>query len=166
MRGKSLGTRKRDRCGSDGRKARFVERQEAGPFHEIGDRKPARKTGAAAGREDVVGPGDIVADRLGRLTAKEDRARMAHAREQRVGLGRIDRELQMFGRQPVAERDRVGQVRHDDDRAIVGPARLHRRRGAQRRDDRGDRVGDRIGKSAIVGEQDRLARRVMFGLAQ
>ena len=91
---------------------------------------------------------------------------MAHLGEQRVRLGGIDRKFEMFGGEPVAKRDRVGERRDDDDGAIGIPACAHRRRGAQRRNDRIDCGGNGIGKGRIVGEQNRLARRIMLGLAE
>src|SRR3546814_2344001 len=63
MGGKPLGSRERHRGGSDRGEARFVEREEAGALHEVGDRQAARKARAASGGEDMVGTGDIIADR-------------------------------------------------------------------------------------------------------
>src|SRR3546814_14562523 len=71
--GKPLGRRERDRGRTDGRQSVRVKREEAGALHEVGDRQPARKARAAAGGQDMVGPGDIIADRLGRLATEEDR---------------------------------------------------------------------------------------------
>src|SRR3546814_2249834 len=82
MGGKPLGSRERHRGGSDRGEARFVEREEAGALHEVGDRQAARKARAASGGEDMVGTGDIIADRLGGLAAEEDRTRVADQREQ------------------------------------------------------------------------------------
>ena len=48
--------------------------------------RPAGEARAAAGGQDVVGPGDIIADRLGRVAAEEHRSGMADAVEQRLRI--------------------------------------------------------------------------------
>src|SRR3546814_15953682 len=86
--GKPLGRRERDRGRTDGRQSVRVKREEAGALHEVGDRQPARKARAAAGGQDMVGPGDITADRLGRLATEEDRSEERRVGKECVSTGR------------------------------------------------------------------------------
>ena len=101
-----LGAGEGDGGGADRGQRCVVEREEAGALHEIGDRQPARKARAASGGEDMVRTRDIIANSFRGLTAEEDRSSVAHLGEQRIGLVRIDREFEMFGREPVAQLDR------------------------------------------------------------
>ena len=77
MRGKAFGFGQLHRCGADGGKRGVGSIDKAGALHEIEHRQSARKTGAAASGKDVIGTGDIIADRFGRVPAEEDAAGMA-----------------------------------------------------------------------------------------
>src|SRR3546814_14183981 len=68
-------------------------------------RQPRRKARALPGGQDVVRPRDIIADRLGRVPAKECRTRMADLLEQ--GLRIVHRAVDMLRREPVAQRHRL-----------------------------------------------------------
>ena len=82
---------------------------------------PLAKARAAAGGQHVVRPGDIIADRFGRMAAEEHAARMADLGEQRFGI--VDRELDMFGGKAVGQGRRLGQqVVDHDDHAVLVPA--------------------------------------------
>ena len=114
----------------------------------------------------MVGAGDIVADRLGRVAAEEDRAGVADLLRQRLGLCHFHRELDMLGRDGVDDGRRGLEIRHEDDGPIVAPAR---------RRDLGTRQGlelvfdgshDGIGEGRIVGDQHRLRGRIVLGLRQ
>ncbi len=78
----------------------------------------------------------------------------------------LDRQLQMLRRQTVDQRRRLVQVAHDDHRAMLAPARLgdaSARQGLQMvREGRQHRVG----KTGIIGDQDRLRGGVVLGLGQ
>ena len=56
----------------------------------------------------MVGTGDVIAHRFGRVAAQEDRAGMAHLGEQRFRIGGGD--LQMLGREAVGQRRGVVQL--------------------------------------------------------
>ena len=54
-------------------------------------------------------PRDVVADRLRRVRAEEDRAGIADFRREPLGIGGLD--LQMLGRERIDQRDRVVERR-------------------------------------------------------
>ena len=72
----------------------------------------------------------------------------------------------MLGRQAIDQRHGFGEIAHQDDRAIGVPAGAGDRTGGQRRDLALDRGGDGIGEGRVIGEEDRLAGRIMFRLAE
>ena len=112
----------------------------------------------------MVGAGKIVANGFGRMATKEYRARMTNASKHRFGIS--NRKLEMFGRQPVNERRSLAQIIDHDHRAVRFPTCTGhglRRQGRQHDLDCG---GDCVGKTGIIGDQDRLARRIMLGLRQ
>ena len=87
----------------------------------------------------VVHAGDVVAERRGRPRTEEHRARVAHQREQRLGIG--GEELEVLGRDGV---DRVERGHGVVDQHDPAP-------GAERRGD--------LGPPGCVGEQLRRGRR-------
>ena len=60
----------------------------------------------------MVGAGDVVADRLGRVAAEEDRASVADARRQAFGAVLVDRQLDVLGGDAIDDRARVHQLGH------------------------------------------------------
>jgi len=56
----------------------------------------------------VIGPRDVIADRLRRVPAKEDGARVAHALQPRLRIG--DGDFQMLGGDAVGQQRRVFEL--------------------------------------------------------
>src|SRR3546814_1199437 len=75
---------------------------------------------AARGRQHVVRAGDIVADRLRRMPAEEDRAGMADAAGERPRL--LDGQLQMLRGDAVDAIRRLRKIANDDDGPVPVPA--------------------------------------------
>ena len=96
-------------AGASARKLLRAELQHRGALHEVEHRQARREARRARGRQHVVGAADIVADDLRRVAAEEDRAGIAHAREEAFGVG--DGELDMLGRDAVDEGHGVGECR-------------------------------------------------------
>ena len=145
--------------------AACVQRQQRGALHEIQHRQAGGEARRARGGQHMVGPGDVIAHRFGRVAAQEDRAGMAHLLQQRFRIGGGD--LQMLGREAVGQRRGVVQLLHHDDAAIIVPAF---RRDLLARQDRERRVrrpaATLSAKAGIVGDQDALRGGVMLGLAE
>ncbi len=100
------------------------------------------------------------------MAAEEDRAGMADPLRQRLGVGHFHRQLDMLGGDGVDDGRRGGKVRHQDDGAVVAPARrgdLGARQGLQLGL---DGAHDRVGEGRIVGDQHRLRGRIVLGLRQ
>ena len=108
--------------------------------------RPAGEARAAAGRQHVVGPGDIIADRFGRVPAEEHAAGVADLREQRLGI--VDRQLDVLGGEAIGERRGFGQVRDHDDHAVRRPSssRATVRGSAASQHLHVDAVRDRVGE--------------------
>src|SRR5215831_5563573 len=85
-------------------------------LHEVFRAEGGGETGGAAGGEHVVGPGHVVAYHLGRVAAEEHRARVAHAREQHLGLGHL--ELEMLRSEKVDDLHRLLQAPGEDERPV------------------------------------------------
>src|SRR5436190_24051756 len=95
----SLRLREPDRRGGERREACSVATDERTALQEIENAETRGKPRAPGRRQDMVGTSDIVADRLGCVTAEKDRPGMIDPLGQRVGL--IEREFEMLGRDPV-----------------------------------------------------------------
>ena len=109
----------------------------------------------------MIGPGDIVAHGLRRGAAEEDRPGMAHAREQRLGVGGGD--LEMLGGDAVGQGCGLFQLVDDDDRAVIAPARapdLLSRQQRQRAVDRGFAL---VGENGIAAAWNALRGGIGFG---
>ena len=138
---------------------------EGGALHEIEYAEPGREPRAARGRQYVVGPAEIVADRFGRDS----------------GRGRWRRHC---APSPPADRDRRPQVPDAPARSGRQAAQPHRSsapwitapcarqlsaamavRGSVA-SGRVDRGHDPPGEGRVVGDEDRLRRRVVLGLGQ
>ena len=96
--------------------------EDRGALHEVEHAEARREARRARGRQHVVGAADVVADRLRRVGAEEDRAGVADLRRPAASASaRLD--LEMLGRERVDQRHRLVEVAHQDDRAEVAPRR-------------------------------------------
>ncbi len=98
------------------------------------------------------------------MAAKEDGPRVPDRCEQRRRVGH--HQLQMLGRKRIRQGGCLGQVLHQDDRAIGVPAVARDLVRGKARQQALHPVCNRIGKRGAVGDQDRLGDRVMLRLAQ
>ena len=126
--------------------------------------KPEAKRALRAVGSTWFGPGDIVANDFRRIAAEEDGAGIADLACQALRLG--GRDLEMFRREPICERDGLIETIDDDDRAETGPAGARKIGAGQCRELRLDRRRDFAGEGLIVGDEDRLRGGVMLGLGK
>ena len=98
------------------------------------------------------------------MAADENRTGIADPGGQRLGL--LGDDLEMFGRQPIDERHRVFETLGDDDGAEIAPACAGYVTARQGRELARQALFDGIGEPGAVGHEDRLRRRIMFGLGQ
>ena len=111
----------------------------------------------------MVGAGDVIADRLGRVPPQEHAAGVTDAVEQCLRV--VRRDLEMLGREPVDQRHRLGERRHDDHCAVRVPCGARDLGGGERTDLAIHRRRDPVGEACVVGEEDRLGDGVVLGLA-
>jgi hypothetical protein len=107
----------------------------------------------------MVGAADIIADHLRRVASDEDRTRIANVGHQ--GIRIIDRKFQMLGSDAVGERNGVGELFDQNDRAEIRPAC---RRGLGTRQALQLPLDGRfngLAEFGIVGDQDRLRPAIM-----
>ena len=107
---------------------------------------------------------DIVADRLGRVRPEKNRARVADAARQRLGVGALD--LEVLRRDSIDERHRLlKRADHDDGTEIApgGAGNLGARQACELR-----RHGalDHVRECLVVGDQDCLGAGIVLGLRQ
>ena len=81
--------------GADGFQRLGRHAGQRGALHEVKDGKAGGEAGGAGGGQDVVRAADIIADGLGRVGAKEDRAGVGDLLRQGVGVGGA--EFKVFG---------------------------------------------------------------------
>ena len=112
----------------------------------------------------MVRAGDIVADSLGRVAAEEHAAGVAQLGEQPFGV--VHCQLDMLGGEAVCERRSFGQAAHHDHHAVLVPALPRNLRGREHRALHRHAVLDLIGEMIVVGDQDRLRRGIVLGLAE
>ena len=105
-----------DRRRGQRRQARSIAADERAALEEVENAEARGEARAARRRQYMVGTGDIVADRLGRMAAEEDRTRVANPLGQRIGV--IERQFEMLGRDPVDQRQCLFPVGDQDDRAV------------------------------------------------
>ena len=106
----------------------------------------------------------VIAQRFGCVPAEEDRTGIADLGRQ--GIGIVDGQFQMFGRQPVDQFDRLVQVAHRDDGPEPAPAFARDLGPRQCVEVSIDGLHDSVGEFLVVGYQDRLCRWVVLGLGQ
>ena len=82
--------------------------------HEVRGAQAAARRRGSAGRQHVIRPGDVVAARLGAQRAHEHGAGPRQARGDGVVVADG-----MLRRQPLAERDRLGQAAREHDAAVA-----------------------------------------------
>ena len=68
----------------------------------------------------MIGPADVIANRLGRPTPDEDGPGMCHLRGQCIGIFYTD--FKVFWRDPVGQNDTFAPVADGDDGAEITPA--------------------------------------------
>ncbi len=114
-----------ERDGGAGERAQLLRAafEDRGALHEVEHAEPGRETRRTRRRQHVVGAGDIIADRLRRVGADEDRAGIADARGEALGIGGGD--FQMLGRDRVDQRHRLVER--------CGPGSQRRNRATRRR---------------------------------
>ena len=108
MRIEPFGFGERDRGGAERAQLVGPAFEDRGALHEVEHAEPGREAGRARGRQHVVGAADIIADRFGRMGAEEDRAGVADAAGEALGVLRDD--LKMLGgdaRRSAARRRRA-----------------------------------------------------------
>ena len=110
---------------------------EAGPLDEVVHPERRGEARRAAGREHVVGPGEVVAERLRRVRPDEDGARRGGCAAP-SGAGHAP-QLEVLRREPVRERDRLGEGRRHHHRAEA----RQRARGDGAPRQRGELLGER-----------------------
>ena len=133
------------------RRAAFEDR---GALHEIEHAEARGEARRARRRQHMVGAGDIIAYRLRRIGADEDRAGVADPRGQILGVFAGD--FQMLGGDAVDERQSVGEVcvtitapkSRQEAPAILCARQLSSCSTTARL--------DRVGKRSVVGDEDRL----------
>ena len=146
----------------DRRQAVAVDALDLAELAEGLDRERARRAGQAAGRQDVVGAGRVVAGRFGRPRADEHRARVADAGDRR--LERLDVDRQVFGGVGVDERDRGVERRRDDDPAVVAQGGREDVAAGGLGELVDDGRFDRVGEGCVRGDEDRRGVRAVLGL--
>ena len=82
MRIQPLGTRKFDRRRTKRAQLLHTELQDGGSLHKSSTERPDENRAERAVGQYMVGAADIVADHLGRITAKEHRPGVAHRRQE------------------------------------------------------------------------------------
>ena len=166
MRVEPFGLGQRDRRRREAPQLLGAELEDRGALHEVEHRQAGREARRARGRQHVVGAADIVADRLRRVAAEEDRAGIADA-----ATGSLRRRRCASSTCSAAMRSTSGTASSrrfdDDDRAEIAPARRSRLgRAAALAAARSTAASTASPNAGVVGDQDRLRRRVVLGLRQ
>src|SRR6516164_1608974 len=120
-----------DRGRAERRKARRIAADERAALEKIEDTQSGCVPRAPSRRQDMVGSGDVVANRFRRMAAEKDRSGMADPLGHRVRL--VDRELQVFGGNPVDQRRRLFPIVDEENGAMRLPAGAGDRRSRQPR---------------------------------
>ena len=113
--------RRSERDGGVGKRAQLLRAafEDRGAFHEVEHAEAGGEARRARGRQHVVRAGHIVADRLRRMRADENRAGIADAPGEAVGVRRCD--FQMLRRDRVDQRHRFVEIAHHDHGAEIAP---------------------------------------------
>src|SRR5262249_53050913 len=140
--------------------ARSVAAHKRAALEEVQNPETGGETRAARRRQDMVGTGDIVADRLGGMPAEEDRTGMMNPLGQLISL--VDRQFEMLRCDPVGQRRRLFPIADEDNRAVRTPARPRDLRPWQLHQIVLDRYLDRGREGGIIGDEDRLCSVVVL----
>ena len=98
------------------------------------------------------------------MAAEKDRAGMADARQEPLGLG--ERQLQMLRRHRIDHRCGIVEMAHQHDRAMSLPAGA-RDFGARKQSEQTLRFRRHsVGEAGVVGDEDGLSLRIMLGLRE
>ncbi len=112
----------------------------------------------------MAGPGHVIADGFGREPSEEDGAGVIDAIGQGVGV--LGGDLKVLGRQPVDERQRIGEGVDDDHGAMLAPTGGRGLGPRQRLESAFDGHHHPVGEVPVVGDQDGLGGTVVLGLAE
>ncbi len=112
----------------------------------------------------MVGTGAVVAERLRRIAAEEDRARVPDLRQQRLRI--LDRQLQVLGCDAVHELAGLIEVARLDQRPAPGERGLDHVAPRHRREEALDAGCDALDERRIRRDQDRLRQFVVLGLGE
>jgi hypothetical protein len=144
---KAFRARERFRRRADGAQRLRRHAGQRRALEEVHDRQARGEAGRAGGGKDVVRAAHVVADGLGRPAAHEDRAGVADAFRQRLGV--LHAELEMFGRDPVRQRHGLVEVAGHDDGAVVAPARARDGAAVERLEMAVDGGGHAVGQPRV-----------------
>ena len=117
MRPQALGLGQTLCGGSVGEQALGCIANDARALNELFDRKRVGEHGGAAGRQRVVGAGDVIAERLGAPGAHKDGAGVADAAEQAHSILAV--QLKVLRRHGVHGLDGGGHIGSHHDGALV-----------------------------------------------
>ena len=148
----TLHLRKALGSGSDPGKRGRVAFNETGALQEIEHPQARRVARRSRRRQDVIGSGDIIANRFRSPSPEKDRAGMADSPRQPFRLGHGD--FKMLRRQAVDQRRCLIERLQDNDHAMLIPA-LPGDRLARQRDEVTLHSGfDGVGEAGIIADQD------------
>ena len=112
----------------------------------------------------MVRSGDIITDGFRRVAAQKYRAGVMHPSRENLRI--LDRQLEMLGRDPVDQRQRLVPIGDEQDRAVGLPARACDL-GPRQMFEMPRRGGlDGGSEFAAVGHQDRLRCGIVLSLRQ
>ena len=163
MRPQALGLGQALRSGSVGKQTLGRIADNARALDELLHRKRVGEHGRTAGRQRVVGAGNVIAERLGAPGAHKDGAGVANATEQAHRVLAV--QLKVLGRHGVHGLDSSGHVGGHHDGALV-IERGTRDLGARRlRDQDVDADLDLARKLLVAGHQIAGGQRIVLGLS-
>ena len=157
-----LGLAERDRWRPKDRERSRVALQHGSALHEIEHSESRGETRRARSRQHMIGAADVIADRLRRMRPEEDRASVVDFRRKRLGVARHD--LEVLRSEPLDQRQGGLELRAQDDRAIIAPARAGDLFARQRGELPLDLGRGCAGECAGVGDEDGLRGFVMLRL--
>ena len=162
MRPQALGLGQALRSGSVREQALGRIANDARALNELLHRKRIGEHGRAAGRQRVVGAGNIIAERLGAPSAHKDGTGVADAAKQAHRILAV--QLQVLGRHGVHRLDGSGHVGGHHDGALI-VERSTRNLGTRRlRYQNVDTRLDLARKLLVAGHQIAGCQRIVFGL--
>ena len=100
MRLEPFGTAERDRRRPELGQLGRAELEDRGPLHEVEHAEARGKPCRPGSRQHVIGPGNVVADRLRGVRAEKDRTRVADLRREPLAIGGIEDHVHLLVRFP------------------------------------------------------------------